>query len=147
MATNGLQPIPQFKAKGDPTNRWAQWIEDFNTDTGRNGALLLYQAGPEVHEIFKTLLIIKKVSDQPTPWISPIICTLKRDDGTCINVDVQAVNQEIECEIHLILMLTLSDFRAELNESKYFSKIDVKQLFGRTLFRNTKKTKCTHSQT
>ena len=64
MATNGLQPIPLFQPKADPTNQWTQWIERFNTylvasnikDTGCKRALLLYQAGPEVHEIFKTLL-------------------------------------------------------------------------------------------
>jgi hypothetical protein len=43
--------------------RWTQWIQRFNTylvasnvkDTARKRALLLHQAGPEVHEIFKTL--------------------------------------------------------------------------------------------
>ena len=63
---NGLQPMPLFEPKADPTNtsaRWTQWIQRFNTylvasnvkDTARKRALLLYQAGPEVHEIFKTL--------------------------------------------------------------------------------------------
>ena len=66
MAMNGLQPMPLFEPKADPTNtsvRWTQWIQRFNTylvasnvkDTARKRALLLYQAGPEVHEIFKTL--------------------------------------------------------------------------------------------
>ena len=55
---NSIQP--------DPTNtgaRWTNWIERFETyliaaditDDKRKRALLLYQAGPEVHEIFKTL--------------------------------------------------------------------------------------------
>ena len=54
------------RTEADPTNtsaRWTQWIQRFNTylvasnvkDTARKRALLLYQAGPEVHEIFKTL--------------------------------------------------------------------------------------------
>ena len=66
MAALGLQPMPLFEPKADPTNnsaRWTQWIERFNTfllasnikDPSRKRALLLYQAGPEVHEIFKTL--------------------------------------------------------------------------------------------
>ena len=66
MTAHGLQPMPLFEPKADPTNtsaRWTQWIERFNTfliasnikDTSRKRALLLYQAGPEVHEIFKTL--------------------------------------------------------------------------------------------
>ena len=63
---NGLQPMPLFEPKADPTNtsaRWTQWIQRFNKylvasnvkDTARKRALLLYQAGPEVHGIFKTL--------------------------------------------------------------------------------------------
>ena len=66
MAAHGLQPMPLFKPKADPTNtsaRWTQWIERLNIfliasnikDTSRKRDLLLYQAGPEVHEIFKTL--------------------------------------------------------------------------------------------
>ena len=72
MATNGLQPMPLFEPKADPTNtsaRWTQWIERFDTylvasnikDTGRKRALLLYQAGPEVHEIFKTKRITTRL--------------------------------------------------------------------------------------
>ena len=66
MAAHGLQPVPWFEPKADLTNtsaRWTQWIERLNTfliasnikDPSRKRALLLYQAGPEVHEIFKTL--------------------------------------------------------------------------------------------
>lgn len=40
---------------------------------------------------------------------------------------MRAANQAIERERHL--MPTLSDFRAELNGSKYFSKIDLKQAY------------------
>ena len=63
-SSNHLQPI--FELKSDPTNtstRWTQWLERFNTylvaadikvETQKR-AILLYQAGPEVYEIFKTL--------------------------------------------------------------------------------------------
>jgi hypothetical protein len=55
-----------FEPKADPTNtsaRWTQWIQRFNTylvasnvkENVRKRSLLLYQGGPEVHEIFKTL--------------------------------------------------------------------------------------------
>lgn len=64
-ATN-VSPMPQFQPKSDPTNtgaRWTSWIERFETyliaadikEDERKRALLLYQAGPEVYEIFKTL--------------------------------------------------------------------------------------------
>jgi hypothetical protein len=66
MAMNGLQPMPLFEPKADPTNtsaRWTQWIQRFNTylvtsnvkDTARKRALWLDQAGSEVNEMFKTL--------------------------------------------------------------------------------------------
>ena len=66
MAMNDLQPMPLFEPKTDPTNTsapWIKWIQRFNTylvasnvkDAARKRDLLLYQAGPEVHETFKTL--------------------------------------------------------------------------------------------
>ena len=58
--------MPPFQPRCDPTNtsaRWTQWLERFTiyllatniTDDAQKRALLLYQAGAEVHEIFKTL--------------------------------------------------------------------------------------------
>ena len=66
MAAQNIQPMPAFEPRSDPTStsaRWTRWLERFNTyllaadikDDARKRALLLYQAGPEVHEIFKTL--------------------------------------------------------------------------------------------
>ena len=66
MAAQNIQPMPAFEQRSDPTStsaRWTRWPERFNTylvaadikDDGRKRALLLYQAGPEVYEIFKTL--------------------------------------------------------------------------------------------
>ena len=40
---------------------------------------------------------------------------------------MRAANQAIKRERHI--MPTLSDFRAEMNGSKYFSKIDLKQAY------------------
>ena len=66
MAAQNIQSMPAFELRSDPTStsaRWTRWLERFNThlvtadikDDGRKRALLLYQAGPEVYEIFKTL--------------------------------------------------------------------------------------------
>jgi hypothetical protein len=66
MAAQNIQRMPAFEPRSDPTStsaRWTRWLERFNTyllaadikDDARKRALLLYQAGPEVHEIFKTL--------------------------------------------------------------------------------------------
>ena len=73
--------------------------------------------------------IIEKLRNQPTPRISPIVCTPKKDGGTriCVNVDIRAANQAISRERHV--MPALSDFKAEMNGSKYFSKIDLKQAY------------------
>ena len=71
--------------------------------------------------------IIENVVNQPTPWISPIICTPKKDNSIHICVDMRAPNQAIEREGHI--MPTIQDFKAEANGSKYFSKIDLKQVY------------------
>ena len=65
-SVSNISPMPQFQPQADPTNtgaRWTAWIERFETyliaadvkEGERKRALLLYQAGPEVYKIFKTL--------------------------------------------------------------------------------------------
>ena len=71
--------------------------------------------------------IIEKVTNQPTPWISPIAATPKKDGGIRICVDMREANQAIERERHT--MPTLQDFKAEVSESKFFSKIDLKEAY------------------
>ena len=71
--------------------------------------------------------IIEKVVDQPTPWISPIVVTPKKDGGTRICVDMREANKAIERERHT--MPTLNDFKTEVNGAKYFSKLDLKQAY------------------
>ena len=68
--------------------------------------------------------IIEKVTNQPTPWISPIAATPKKDGGIRICVEMREANQAIEREGHA--MPTLQDFTAEVNGAKLFSKIDLK---------------------
>ena len=89
-----------------------------------------YHLRKEVSKELKKLVdedIIEEACDQPTPWISPIVCTPKKDGGTRICVDMRAANQAIKRERHV--MPSLSDFKAEMNGSKYFSKIDLKQAY------------------
>ena len=90
---------------------------------------ITYHIRNDVSKALQKLVVedmIEKVCDQPTPWISPIVslCTPKKDGGTGICVDMRAANQAIKRERHIFP--TLSDFRAEMNGSKYFSKIDLK---------------------
>ena len=88
MASNTLQPMPAFEPRQDPTKtsaRWTQWLERFNSylvaadikDETRTRAVLLYTAGPEVAEIFKTLedtgeaKDFKKAVDALTKYFEP----------------------------------------------------------------------------
>ena len=71
--------------------------------------------------------IIERVSDQPTPWISPIVCTPKKDGGTRICIDMRKANMAIQRERHI--MPTLDDFKAEVHGSKFFSKVDLRQTY------------------
>ena len=71
--------------------------------------------------------IIKKVTNQPTPWISLIVATPKKDGGKRICVDMREANQVIERKRHT--MPTLQDFEAEGNGAKLFSKIYLKQAY------------------
>ena len=71
--------------------------------------------------------IVEKVANQPTPWISPIVDTQKKDGGTRICVEMREANQAIERERHT--MPKLQDFKAEVNGAKFFSKIDLKQAY------------------
>ena len=71
--------------------------------------------------------IIEPVMDQPTPWISPIVCTPKSDGGIRLCVDMREANQAIDRERHI--MPTIQDFKAEVNGSQYFSKLDLKQAY------------------
>ena len=62
--------------------------------------------------------IIEKVTNQPTPWISPIVATPKKDGGIRICVDMREANQAIERERHT--MPTLQDFKAEVRSEILF---------------------------
>ena len=89
-----------------------------------------YHLRKEVSKELKRLVeedIIEEVRNQPTPWISSIVCIPKKDGDTRICVDMREANQAISRQRHV--MPTLSDFKAEMNGSKYFSKIDLKQAY------------------
>ena len=89
-----------------------------------------YHMRKEVSKKLEKLLkqdIIEKVIDQPTPWISPIVCTPRKDRGIRLCVDMPAANEAIERERHI--MPTIQDFKVEVNGSKFFSKIDLKQAY------------------
>ena len=71
--------------------------------------------------------IIEKVENEPTPWISPIVCTPKKNGGLRICVDMCEANAAIERERHF--MPTIQDFKTEVNGPLVFSKIDLAQAY------------------
>ena len=71
---------------------------------------------------------IKTLSrNQPTPCISLIVATPKKDGGIRICVDIREANQAIERGSHT--MLISQDFKAEVNGAKFLSKIDLEQAY------------------
>ena len=89
-----------------------------------------YHIRPDLSKELKKLQdqdIIKKVTNQRTPWISLIVATPKKDEGIRICVDIREANQVIERESHTKLIS--QDFKAEVNGAKFFSKIDLKQAY------------------
>ena len=91
---------------------------------------LPYHLRKEVSKELKKLAdqdIIERVENEPTPWISPIVCTPKKDGGLRICVDMREANIAIERERHL--MPTIQDFKTEVNGARFFSKIDLAQAY------------------
>ena len=75
MASINLQPVPPFVVDAELglslASRWALWLREFNTfilasgitDKKRQRALLIYQAGTQVREIFAQLTDVGGDSD------------------------------------------------------------------------------------
>lgn len=122
---NGLQPMPKFEPKSDPANKSARWTQRLLAsnvkDNARQGALLFYQAGPEVHEIFKTLPEpgVEKITKQLS---KPLLHILNRRKNRIYQTCMfrQAVKQDNE---------TIDKFDTRLRRlglAKYCEFADVK---------------------
>ncbi|GFR75476.1 retrovirus-related Pol polyprotein from transposon 297 [Elysia marginata] len=62
-----------------------------------------------------------------TPWVSPIVVIPKKTGGVRLCVDMRRANEAIKSERHP--MPTLEEVINELNGSKFFSRLDLKQAF------------------
>ena len=65
--------------------------------------------------------------DEKTDWVSPIVCSPKKNSEICICVDTGAANRAIKHVRHPIP--TINDIALDLNEANVFSKLDVTQAF------------------
>jgi hypothetical protein len=76
-------------------------------------------------ERLKALDIIEPVTDEPTPWISPItvVPKPKKPEEIRICVDMRAANKAIERERHVTP--TMDDIISQLNGAVKFSKLDL----------------------
>ncbi|XP_047484153.1 uncharacterized protein K02A2.6-like [Penaeus chinensis] len=67
--------------------------------------------------------VIKKVSE-PTDWVNSMVCTMKKDGSLRICLDPKDLNKAIKRSYHKTP--TQEEFTHKFADSKYFSKLDVK---------------------
>ncbi|XP_062614628.1 uncharacterized protein K02A2.6-like, partial [Saccostrea cucullata] len=84
---------------------------------------------PKVEAELQKLLvddIIERVKDEPTLWISPIVCGPKKNpEEIRVCVDMREANKAIIRERHLIP--TIDELIHDLNGAAVFSKLDLRQ--------------------
>ncbi|XP_063918115.1 uncharacterized protein K02A2.6-like [Zophobas morio] len=88
-----------------------------------------FQLRPLVKEKLRELIesdIIEKVNEPPR-WVSPVVCTTKKNEELRMCVDMRAANEAIIRERHPIP--TIHDLILSVNGSKWFSEIDLKSAF------------------
>ena len=72
--------------------------------------------------------VIERVPDnQATPWVQPIVAVPEKDGSVRICVDMRLANEAIQRVRHPIP--TVNDISVELNEAKYFTKLDLSQAY------------------
>ena len=77
--------------------------------------------------------VIEKVTDGPTPWVSPIVVAPKpkTPEEIRICVDVRLPNKAIKRERHITP--TIDDVIADLSGAQYFSKLDLRSGYHQLL--------------
>ena len=72
-------------------------------------------------------IIERALSDEGTPWVSPILVVPKKSGQIRLCIDMRAPNRAIQRVRHL--MATVEDGKVELNNAKYFTKLDLKEAY------------------
>ena len=151
---NAMPSLAPFDVHTDPSSvnlRWKKWLRRFEdamvgfdiTDAKRQRALLLHYGGEQLHDLFDTLsdtgkdfkieAKLKELQDNDiiedatgaTPWVSPLMAIPKPKNPSDIRlcVDMRAANKAIKRERHDTP--TVEEIIAELNGSRFFSKVDL----------------------
>ena len=86
-----------------------------------------------IEELEKEGTIERVPENQPTPWISPVVVVPKSDVlvRLCVPLDMRIANQAIQRVRHFIP--TVEDISLNLNQSKYFTKLDLSQAYHQLL--------------
>ena len=71
--------------------------------------------------------IVEDVTDEPTPWLNPIVVVPKTDGGIRLCIDMRCANKAIEHTRYPTP--TVDDLKIELKGAKLFTKLDMKSAF------------------
>ena len=80
-----------------------------------------------IEKLEKEGIIERVPENQPTPWISPIVVLSKSDGTVRLCIDMRMANEAIQRVRHLIP--TVEDISLDLNQAKYFTKLDLSQAY------------------
>ena len=80
-----------------------------------------------MEKLEKEGIIERAPQNQPIPWVSPVVVVPKSDGTVRLCVDMRMANQAIQRVRHLFL--TVEDISLDLNQAKYFTKLDLSQVY------------------
>ena len=76
-----------------------------------------------IEKLEKEGIIERVPENQPSPWVSTVVVVPKIDGTVRLCVDMRMANQAIQRVCHLIP--TVEDISLDLNQAKYFTKLDM----------------------
>ena len=80
-----------------------------------------------IEKLEKEGIIERVPENQPTPWVSLVVVVPKSDGTVRLCLDMRLANQAIRRVRHSIP--TMEDISLDLNQVKYFTKLDLSQAY------------------
>ena len=84
-----------------------------------------------IEKLEKEGIIERVPENQPTLWVSPVVAVPKSDGTITLCMDMRMANQAIQRACHLIP--TVEDISLDVNQAKYFTKLDLSQAYHQLL--------------